>query len=97
MTRNDRWHLLVWGFAEILEKHQNRIYVSEMELPLIFGKGIIVGVLRLALPADLDHARRCEIGADLPAAAGRIAGTDIRSEPGQAGNRPGSCGHGIRA
>jgi hypothetical protein len=30
-----------------------------------FGKGIIVGPVRLALPADLDHARWCEIGANL--------------------------------
>jgi hypothetical protein len=67
-----------------------------MKLPLMFGKGIILGILRLALPADLDHAGRCESGADLPAAGGRIAGMGIRSEPGQAGNRPGSCEHGIR-
>jgi hypothetical protein len=31
----------------------------------MFSKGIIVGAVRLALPADLDHARWCEIGADL--------------------------------
>ena len=36
-----------------------------MKLPVMFGKGIIVGVVRLALLADLDHARWCEIGADL--------------------------------
>src|SRR5947209_5177199 len=40
-------------------------YVSEMKLPVMFGKGIIIGVVRLALPADLDHPRWCEIGADL--------------------------------
>jgi hypothetical protein len=33
----------------------------------------------------------------LSAAAGRIAGMGIRSEPGEAGNRPGSCEHGILA
>jgi hypothetical protein len=36
-----------------------------MKLPVMFSKGIIVGAVRLALPADLDHARWCEIGADL--------------------------------
>jgi hypothetical protein len=40
-------------------------YVCRMKSPAVFGKGIIVGVGRLALPADLDHARWCEIGADL--------------------------------
>ena len=32
----------------------------------------------------------------LSAVAGRIAGKRIRIEPGEAGNRPGSCEHGIR-
>ena len=40
-------------------------YVCQMKSPTVFGKGIIVGTVRLALPADLDHARWCEIGADL--------------------------------
>jgi hypothetical protein len=62
---NDRRCLLVSVFAAILENHHARIYVSEMKLPVMFGKGIIVGAVRLALPADLDHARWCEIGADL--------------------------------
>src|SRR5438128_647699 len=40
-------------------------YVCRMKSPVVFGKGIIVGAVRLALPADLDHARWSEIGADL--------------------------------
>jgi hypothetical protein len=32
----------------------------------------------------------------LSAVAGRIAGKRIQSEPDEAGNRPGSCEHGIR-
>jgi hypothetical protein len=36
-----------------------------MKLPIAWGKGIIVGAVRLGLPADLDHARWCEIGTNL--------------------------------
>ena len=36
-----------------------------MKSPILWGKGIIVGAVRLGLPADLDHARWCEIGTNL--------------------------------
>jgi len=36
-----------------------------MKTPILWSKGIIVGAVRLALPADLDQARWCEIGTDL--------------------------------
>src|SRR5215469_8525992 len=36
-----------------------------MKPPILWSKGIIVGAIRLALPADLDQARWCEIGTDL--------------------------------
>src|SRR5271156_4668456 len=36
-----------------------------MKAPILWGKGIIVGAVRLGLPADLDHARWCEIGTNL--------------------------------
>jgi hypothetical protein len=39
-------------------------YVCCMKLPIVLGKGIIVGAVRLGLPADLEHARWCEIGAN---------------------------------
>lgn len=31
-------------------------YVCCMKLPIVLGKGIIVGAVRLGLPADLEHA-----------------------------------------
>src|SRR5260370_21185446 len=40
-------------------------YVCCMKSPIMLGKGIIVGAVRLGLPADLDHARWCEMGANL--------------------------------
>src|SRR5260370_2413896 len=40
-------------------------YVCCMESRIMLGKGIIGGAVRLGLPADLDHARWCEIGANL--------------------------------
>jgi hypothetical protein len=36
-----------------------------MKSPIMLGKGIIVSVVRLGLPADLDHARWREIGTTL--------------------------------
>ena len=36
-----------------------------MKSPFVLGRGIIVGAVQLALPADLDHARWCEIGINL--------------------------------
>ena len=39
-------------------------YVCCMKLPIVLGKGIIVGAVRLGQPAALEHARWCEIGAN---------------------------------
>ena len=36
-----------------------------MKSLVVLGKGIIANAVRLALPADLDQARWCEIGAKL--------------------------------
>jgi len=36
-----------------------------MKPPILWSKGIIVRAIRLALPADLDQARWCEIGTNL--------------------------------
>jgi hypothetical protein len=49
----------------VLEATSPYLYFCWMKSPIVWSKGIIVGAVRLGLPADLDHARWCEIGANL--------------------------------
>ena len=57
--------LLLNGPREILGTSRPYADVFGMKLPILWSKGIIVGAVRLALPADLDQARWREIGTDL--------------------------------